>query len=419
MNRRLPMRARLAVMYAAALLAALSITSAAVLWQQERIGIRRVDRELDALATTLANSMREEIGESHDPSHAAGEACGLVAAGGRSVAIADASGALLASRWNGPQLAASIAIEPGTPRTIGAAAGAWRVRRRVETMEDRAISLIVATPLSDVQRERRESREAMLVGIPIVFVLAAGGGLYLASISVRPIAVALDAERRFTADASHELRTPVSVIRATTDVALSVQHREEPEYREALDIIGRQTRVLGRLVQDMLVLARADAGAYPFRPVDLYLDELVVECRRAVEVLAAERCVSIVTHPLPETPYRGDEDLLRQLLLNVIQNAVQHARQGGHVEIALRQEGERLVLRVTNDGPGIPIADRERIFARFVQLDQSRRDQGAGLGLPIGRWIAERHGGRLFVESGDSDSTTFCLYLPSSGNDAS
>ena len=241
MKRRLPMRARLAVMYAAALLAALSITSAAVLWQQERIGIRRVDRELDALATTLANSMREEIGESHDPSHAASEACGLVAAGGRSVAIVDARGALLASRWNGPQLAASIAIEPGTPRTIGAAAGAWRVRRRVETMEDRAISLVVATPLSDVQRERRESREAMLVGIPIVFVLAAGGGLYLASVSVRPIAVALDAERRFTADASHELRTPVSVIRATTDVALSVQHREEP------DTARRSTSSAGRL----------------------------------------------------------------------------------------------------------------------------------------------------------------------------
>ncbi len=406
------MRARLAVTYAVALLVALSITSIAVLWQQERIGLRRVDRELGALATTLANSMRDEIRESHDPAHAAVEARDLVAAAGRSVAIFDAHGTLLTSRWDGPQLPVSIGAG-ATTETISTGAGAWRVLRRIEGLGNNAVVLVVATPLSDVQREQRESREAMLVGIPIVFILAAGGGLYLASISVRPIAMALAAQRRFTADASHELRTPVSVIRATVDVTLTRQHREEAEYREALDIIGRQARGLGRLVQNMLVLARADAGAYPFRAVDLYLDELVMECRTAVEAMASERNVSIAMHPILETPYRGDEDLLRQLLLNVIQNAVQHARQRGHVEIGLRSDGEHLLLRVTNDGPVIAVADQARIFDRFVQLDPSRRDQGAGLGLPIARWIAELHGGSLYVEMSDTHSTTFCLSLPS------
>ncbi len=204
----------------------------------------------------------------------------------------------------------------------------------------------------------------------------------------------------------------MSVIRATVDVTLTRQHRDEGEYREALDTIGRQARGLGRLVQNMLVLARADAGAYPFRPADLYLDELVMECRTAVEAMASERRVAVIVHPIGETPYRGDEDLLRQLLLNVIQNAVQHARPDGRVEIGVRTDDERLRLRITNDGLEIPAADRARIFDRFVQLDPSRRDQGAGLGLPIARWIAEMHGGSLCVEASDGTSTTFCVSLP-------
>lgn len=412
MTNRLPMRARLAVTYAVVLLAALSLTSVAVLWQQERIGVRRVDRELETLAATLANSVRDESRESRDQEHVAEEAQELVACASHSVAIFNAQGTLLAARWNSLRMPASVALQAAGTQTINTESGAWRVRRQLVGSGDQAMRLLVATPLSDVQREQREAREAMVVGIPIVFILTTGGGLYLASVSVRPIAAALAAQRRFTADASHELRTPVSVIRATVDVTLNRQHREEAEYREALDVVGGQARRLGRLVQSMLVLARADAGAYPFHPVDVYLDELVMECRTAVEAMASERSVSVVMHPIPETPCRGDEDLLRQLLLNVVQNAVQHARQNGRVEIGLRPDGERLCLRITNDGPGIPVADQSRIFERFVQLDPARRDQGAGLGLPIARWIAELHGGSIVVENSEADSTTFCLSLP-------
>ena len=130
------------------------------------------------------------------------------------------------------------------------------------------------------------------------------------------------------ADASHELRTPVSVVRATAEVTLSREHRDEAEYREAMAIVGGQARRLGRLVEDMLVLARADAGGYPLRPVDLYLDEVVAECRRAVDVLATERGVTIARPARPEIPFRGDEDLLRRLVVNVLQNAVQHTPAG-------------------------------------------------------------------------------------------
>jgi signal transduction histidine kinase len=214
------------------------------------------------------------------------------------------------------------------------------------------------------------------------------------------------------ADASHELRTPVSVVRATADVALTRDHRDEAEYREALAIVGGQAGRLGRLVEDMLVLARADAGGYPLRPVNLYLDEVVTECRRAVDVLATERGVAIRAAESPDIPFRGDEDLLRRLVLNVLQNAVQHTPAGGSVAVDIHQESEAVRIRVTDEGPGIPAGDRERIFDRFVQLDASRRGQGAGLGLPIARWIAEAHQGTLVLEQSGPGGSTFCVLLP-------
>jgi signal transduction histidine kinase len=272
--------------------------------------------------------------------------------------------------------------------------------------------LLVGIPLSDVFQDQRNAQEAMLVGIPIVLLLAAGGGMYLASVSLRPIAEALRIQRQFTADASHELRTPVSVVRAAADVMLSRDHRDEAEYREALTIVAIQARRMSRLVEDMLVLARADAGGYPLRPVDLYLDELIAECCRAVGVLAAERGVTIRPSAAPEISFRGDEDLLRQLVLNVIQNAVQHTPAGGSVAIDIEQDTGAVKMRVTDTGAGVPPGDQERIFDRFVQLDPSRRAQGTGLGLPIARWIAEVHHGTLVLERSGAGGSTFCVSLP-------
>jgi signal transduction histidine kinase len=333
------------------------------------------------------------------------------------------------------------------------ASGAWRVHVRPETFGGSTVNLVIAAPLADVRREQREVREAMLVGIPIVLILAAAGGLWLATVGLRPLAdmarqatdlpasggaslggdersdeigqlarafngllarlrAVLQTQRTFMADASHELRTPVSVIRAAADVALSREHRAESEYRGTLAIIDSEARRLSRLVADMLVLARADAGGYPLRPVDLYLDEIVSECRRAVEVVAAERGVTIEAGRPPEVPFRGDEDLLRQLVLNVLQNAVQHTPAGGVVSIEMTRSGSGICIRVADSGPGIPAADRDRIFDRFVQLDAARRGGGAGLGLPIARWIAEAHRGTLVLEESGPQGSRFCVNLP-------
>jgi signal transduction histidine kinase len=331
--------------------------------------------------------------------------------------------------------------------------GEWRVAVQRETLEGVPLVLVVASPLADLARDRRQVGQAILLGIPIALLLAGAGGLWLASIGLRPITImaaraanippngledlgepirddelgqltsafnavvarlraALQAQRQFMADASHELRSPVSVIRTAAEVTLSRDHREEAEYREALAMTGGQSRRLTALVDDMLVLARADAGGYPLRPVDLYLDELVDECRRAIGVLAADRRITVTATGTLDVPIRGDEELLPRLFANLLQNAVQHTPPGGTVAIDVKPDGARVCIRVTDGGSGIAPEDCARIFDRFVQLDPSRRSGGAGLGLTIAKWIAEAHRGSLRVESSGPGGSTFCVVLP-------
>jgi two-component system, OmpR family, sensor kinase len=228
---------------------------------------------------------------------------------------------------------------------------------------------------------------------------------------VARLRTALQVQQQFMADASHELRTPVSVMRAAADVSLSSARREESDYRETLAMVGDQTRRLSRLVDNMLILARADAGGYPLRPVDLYLDEVVTDCCRALNALSTERRVTIHAGASPEIPFRGDEDLLHQLVLNVLQNAVQHTVAGGSVSIDIHEDADQISIRVIDDGPGIPAGDQARVFDRFVQLDPSRRGTGTGLGLPIARWIAEAHHGTLVLESSGPSGSTFRISL--------
>jgi len=455
MMKALSLRARLTLWYTVVLCVVLSLFGAAVSWQVDRIGLRRVDRDLDAFADTLANVVGEEIEEHGDTKIAADHSQDTVATAGHAVAIFDAHGDLLTARWSGLELPGppSRTLSHPTASTVRTAAGDWRVLARPASFGGTSLVFIVASPLADVHREQRELKEAILVGIPIVLLLAGGGGLWLASVGLRPITdmarraaripptgledlgqpdrtdelgqlatafnglvarlrMALQTQRQFMADASHELRTPVSVVRAASDVMLGREHRDEPEYREALAIIGGQARRLSGLVEDMLVLARADAGGYPLRPVDLYLDEVVTDCRRAVDVLATERGVTIRSSGAAEVPFRGDEDLLRRLVLNVLQNAVQHTPEGGAVAVDVAQDRDAVRIRVSDEGPGIPPADQGRIFDRFVQLDAARRGLGTGLGLPIARWIAEAHRGTLVLEKSDADGSTFCVSLP-------
>jgi two-component system, OmpR family, sensor kinase len=224
-------------------------------------------------------------------------------------------------------------------------------------------------------------------------------------------------QRQFTADASHELRTPIATARTAVSVTLKQPHRDEAEYRDALRIVEDQTWRLTRIVDDMLTLARADSGEYPLRIIGFYLDELVQDVARGARVLARSNARVEVSAPV-ETPFNGDEDLLRRMLLNLVDNALQHVPPDGEIHIALEQRDAEVRITVADNGPGIPIEAQAHIFERFYRADRarSRRDAaegtGAGLGLAIAKWIASVHQGRLDLVRSDSTGTIFEAVFP-------
>jgi signal transduction histidine kinase len=220
-------------------------------------------------------------------------------------------------------------------------------------------------------------------------------------------------QRRFMADASHELRTPVSVIQITTEVTLDRPDREIWEYRDALEICQEQSARLSRTVEGMLALARADAGGYRVTPRPIDVDDLVAECAKAASMLASAKQIHLDTAIEPGVSMRGDDALLRQLVTNLLDKAVRYTPPRGRVTVTVTRDETYVTISIADTGPGIAPADRERIFERFVRLDPARSaSPGAGLGLPIARWIAAQHGGTLSLQPSTAAGSVFIARLP-------
>lgn len=221
---------------------------------------------------------------------------------------------------------------------------------------------------------------------------------------------AFDAQRRFVADASHELRSPLTVLRGDLDVALR-RERSPQEYRETLERMREETVRMTALAENLLVLARADAGlpATSLAGVDLAdIAERVVE-RAAHQAEAAGIVLTVESAPAPA---RGEAALLERAVGNLVENAVRHVPRGSHVTVRCARSGGLAVLDVEDDGPGIPAEHAPLVFERFYRGDPARsRDAGTGLGLPIARAIAEAHGGSLTLERA-SPGTIFRLAVP-------
>jgi two-component system, OmpR family, sensor kinase len=230
---------------------------------------------------------------------------------------------------------------------------------------------------------------------------------------------AFEQQRRFMADASHELRTPLSVMSAAAGVILRKQRRKEDEYREAIQMMSEQTQRLSRIVKDMFTLARADAGRYPLDKKALYLNDLLEEVARAARLLAAEKNVALEITNGAEAGFHGDEDLLRQMILNLVDNAIKHTPPGGAVRLSLTEETRDYLISVSDTGPGIPYEAQAHIFERFYRADKARSHSeagagaGAGLGLAIAGWIAQAHAGSLELARSDNNGTAFTVRLPS------
>jgi heavy metal sensor kinase len=219
-------------------------------------------------------------------------------------------------------------------------------------------------------------------------------------------------QRQFTADASHELRTPLTALKGQAEVALQ-REREPVEYREVLASVNAQVDRMIRLVGSLLTLARADAGQMTIAREAVDLGQLVADAAEQLTPVAHEKGVEMEVQAGPRIRLLADEDLLLQLTLNLLDNAVKYTPVGGIVGVAWALENGSAVLRVSDTGPGIPREHLPHVFDRFYRVDASRgASAGAGLGLSISKWIAEVHGGTIAVESASGRGSTFIVRLP-------
>jgi len=249
----------------------------------------------------------------------------------------------------------------------------------------------------------------------VALVLVAAGGWLLVRKSTEPVEQTMATMRRFMADAAHELRTPITVLRGQAEVALQ-REREPADYAEALRRIEREAERLGATVEDLLTLARADAGERPIARERVFLDDLALDAATAARALAARRGVELEVGTFEEGAVTGDPALLHQLLMIVLDNAVKFTPQGGRVKLSAAAPGGQAEVVIEDTGIGIRADQLPHIFERFWRGDpaRARRDgaEGAGLGLAIARWIADAHGAQLVVASEPGKGTRVAIRFP-------
>jgi OmpR-family two-component system manganese-sensing sensor histidine kinase len=268
--------------------------------------------------------------------------------------------------------------------------------------------------LQDVEVPLQRLFWVLVLGIPIAAGAIGWSGWILAGVAIHPIRQAYDRLQQFTADASHELRTPIATIQTNVQVALSDSEANPEEYRRTLEVVERMAQRMGRLVEDLLFLTREDSNGEnrSYTKVDLarILDEVVEEQGSVAAGLgiALHSVINTTSYVL------GDGDQLARLFTNLVSNALRYTAQGGEVVAALKPEGRDCVVTIQDTGMGIPIAHQDKIFERFYRVDpaRSRRLGGFGLGLAIAKKIVEEHRGTLAVQSTEGKGTTFIVHLP-------
>jgi heavy metal sensor kinase len=337
-----------------------------------------------------------------------------------------------------------------------------RIFAEVISVIGKRYTVVVAESLHKQANRLESAAHAVFLGIPLALLIAAAGGYLMARKSLAPVALmsmkarqigaatlserievrnerdelgylaatlndllerlqrAFESQQRFMADASHELRTPLSIIQGEADVVLSRDDRRSGEYRESIQIMQAAATKLTRIVQNLFLLVRTDAGRYPVRPSRFYLDELLADCVRALRSVAVAKRIHLSCDTPAELLIEADEELIHRLVLNLVDNALKFTPQEGQVSVRARRSDSDYQVTVTDTGSGIAPRDQPYVFDRFFRGDRARtwRDvgtagsSGAGLGLSIAKWIAEVHGGTIRLESSDRRGTTFTVTLP-------
>jgi heavy metal sensor kinase len=338
-------------------------------------------------------------------------------------------------------------------RTVPSSSGARFLLKTGLVAPD--VLLTVAVDEGPVRSTLRTLAVILMLALPFALALAAFGGFVIAGRLLRPVAVitaraeqisaaslsdrlpvenprdefgrlalvvnhmlsrleeAFERLRRFTADASHELRTPLTVIKSVGEVALQ-ENLDAAAYRDRIGSMLEDVSRLTRLIENLLMLTRADSGRVPFRLIETDLAPLVERAVEDMRPLAEER-EQILTLAL-EGPaiVRVDEALVRLALVNLLDNAIQYTPRSGTVTVGSKLRGNDFLIEVTDTGPGVAAEHRDRIFERFYRVEKDRpgQDGGAGLGLSIARWAVEANGGRIELETRESQGSTFRLVFP-------
>jgi heavy metal sensor kinase len=313
----------------------------------------------------------------------------------------------------------------------------------------------VGTSLEPMEETLRRLLFVMLITGPLAIALSLVGGWFLAGRALRPVdaitraarqiaagdlsqrltvpesrdeigrlvgtfndmIARLDASfrqiRQFSTDASHELRTPLTVLKGEAEVALR-RTRTAEEYRHVLESGLEEIDRMTRIVDELLFLSRADLGEVRLQSVPVALDALLEDVRRQGQVLAQEHGMDVTVGRVDTCTTMGDEWRLRELLLNLLDNAVTYSHKRGQIQLSLICQDTEARLSVRDGGIGIAANEQQRIFDRFYRTDAARAhtNKGTGLGLAISKWIAEAHGGRIEVVSTPGHGSTFTVVLP-------
>ena len=359
-----------------------------------------------------------------------------------------------------PQIATDIHNEQPNAYTVEMDGGArLRVFSQPIMLAGRPAGAVqVGQSMTGLEESLAAVRRALLFGSILALLLAAAGGAALARAALRPIQAITEAaqqisrtedldhripvtipddelgrlsstindmlgrleglfetQQRLVADVSHELRTPLTTIQGNLDLLRRGALDDPTSRSEAFHAIEDETARMRRMVSDLLLLAQADAGLkLHFQPVEL--DTLLLEIYRQAQVMS--RGVNVRLGAEDQAMVLGDTDRLRQVLLNLVDNAIKYTPAGGEVTLTLRRAGQWVQVIVVDTGIGISGEDLPHIFDRFYRADPSRaRSGGSGLGLAIAQWVALAHGGRLEVESKLGQGSQFTLWLPVLGAD--
>jgi heavy metal sensor kinase len=451
-------RARLTWWYSLVLLAGLTLFSAGI-WLLVSHSLKA---SLDDILTEHAEGVITVLHAEYradKPGHLQEELMEYASAtpGGNLMEVQDAEGQrILASKT-----VVMRTTDPAFPFGVqGRRSGRYRTFTTTVSVNGQPYRILVATPMDATEATLRRVRMLLLWSTPVVLLLASLGGYWISRRALAPVDEITRAARiigiqnlsqrlavpatgdeiqrlsetwndmlarleaavkrlsQFTADASHELRTPVALIRTTAELALR-RERTPQTYREALRQVVLESERTTRLVEDLLLLARADAGL-PSLPLErLELIPLVRDVCRQGKVLADARQLKISAE-IPDEPVyvQANDPALRRMLLLLVDNAVKYTPSGGCITLAVDRGPAGTTVVVRDTGIGIPQTALPHVFERFYRVDESRnRDAGGtGLGLSIAKWIAERHHASLEAESVVGQGSVFRIRFPRSAS---